>query len=205
MKNLKKTIMNDGFLPINYKITKKIGIEASMLLSLLINAQDYYDNQPFYKTQNHIEDEIGMTKKVFLKCKKILVEEGLITTWFHTNSTPYYFITDECYDNIQKILGVFPKGEGGVPKGDGACSEKERGVFPKGEGGVPKGNTNNNKLNNKLNNKEIELSNNNKEEKLTKNSVEYDEADMYINGNKKLKLEPTPSKPKNGIFDNIDI
>ena len=197
--------MNDGFLPMNYKLTQKLGINASMLLSLLIDTQEYYDNKPFYKTQKQVEDRIGLSKHFLLQSKKLLVEEGLITTWLNDNSTPYYFINDECFNNIQKILGVFITPTGGVHHTDRGCMSHQQGVFITPTGGVDNMDTNNNikkehkeKKNN--NNLEEELSNNNIE-----NLVEEDEADMYINGKKHFTLNPTPSKPKNGIFNNFEI
>jgi hypothetical protein len=212
MKNLKKTIMEDGFLPINYNIILTLGIEVGMLLCLLIDKYELFNNKPFYYTVKSVEKEIKMNKKTFMKCKKILVEKGLVKSWNGEGNKTYFTFTPDNSENVMLLLGQqkSQKSTTEVPNKDIRSSKMELQKSQIDTTEVPKEHLNNNikeeliiKTNN--NNLEEELSNNNKEEKLTKNSVEYDEADMYINGNKKLKLEPTPSKPKNGIFDNIDI
>ena len=176
MKNPKKTIMEKNFLPFNKKLSKVIGIETNMLLSILADTQDYFDNKPFYKTQKSVEDEIGMTKKIYLKSKKILVENGLVKSWLADNSTPYFYFDETCIQNIQYIIdnGVFPNGTGvfqnetgGVPKENRGCSEMEQGVFPNGTGSVLKGNTNNNKEQ-----EQIEITNNQEENNNNKNVIE---------------------------------
>lgn len=186
MKTAKKTMTDKYFSPFNKKISLKIGVEAAALLGLIAEKQEYYNEQPFYLTQKSVEEEIGMTKKVYLKCKKILSEEGLVTTWLHDNSTPYFFIDEKCIINIQNIIqgcskkeqGVFQNVIGGVlkgntevfQKGSGGVPKSEGEVFQKGTGGVPKGNTNNNLYKELNNNKNKELINN--ELKLEINNTE---------------------------------
>jgi hypothetical protein len=225
MKNAKKLIMNKGFLAINYKITQKLGIEASFLLSLLIDTQDYFDNQPFFKTQKAIEEQIGLTKRQLPKYRSILVEEGLIKTWLGENSTPYYFIDNECYDNIQAIIDGDKKEQGGlqnviggVTKSDRGCDKMEQGVLQNVEGGITKGDTNNNKeqeqiekTNSKNNKQEL---NNNNNEKIANASVEdnttTDDFDfdtwMKSSQNRIKEIEKTPPPSNNkSVFDFTDF
>jgi len=210
MKNSKKLIMNTGFLPLNYKLIQELGIEVGMLLCLLIDKQDYHKNEPFYYTQKSVEKEINMKKGVFIRAKKTLEEKGLIKTWLNTNSTPYFYINDECYTNIEKILGVYQNETGGVSKTNTGCTKLEQGVYQNETGGVPNWNTNNNKeqeqiIKTKNNNKLKEQNNNNKIKKIdTSNEDVEDEIDRYTSRYNQRMKELTnikPIKQKNSVFD----
>lgn len=215
MKKTKKLIMDNGFLPINYKITKKIGINASMLLSLLIDTQDYFDDKPFYKTQKHIEEQIGLSKHFFLQSKKLLIEEGLITSWLHDNSTPYYYIDDECYKRIQAIIndegvsvsptGVSVSQTGGVDNTDRGCSYYQQGVSVTQTGGVDNTDTNNNKKQEqKDNNKKQEKINNNKEITTNRDFRVEDEIDRYLKNGfnfSKQDKQPEIKHTHKSVFD----
>lgn len=208
MKNSKKLIMNTGFLPLNYKIIQELGVEDGMLLCLLIDKQDYWKNEAFYYTQKSVEKEIKLKKGVFLRSKKRLEEKGLIKTWLGKDSSPYFFIDNECYSNIEKIVGVSQNETGGVSNWNTGCTKIEQGVYQNETGGVSNWDTNNNKeqeqkIITKNNNKEKEQNNNNKENSVEEDDFDYEEWER----NNKLSshIEIGYTKPKNNFLKDFEI
>lgn len=183
MKTAKKVTMDTRFLPINNEITKKIGIEPSVLLSLLADTDDYFDGTSFYKTAESVENEIGMNKKAFMKNKKILVDKGLVKCWNGPGNKSYFQFTNENLENIKKL--VEPQKSQIVTTEVPNCNhrspemELQKSKIVTTE--VPNQHLNNNKEQEQIrNNKKLEEITNNKELITNRKNEELDEIDKWF-------------------------
>jgi uncharacterized phage protein (TIGR02220 family) len=79
-------LSSNGFLTINKKLARTVGLDAAALLADLASAHLYWENNNkldngfFYRTQAEIEENTTLSQKVQLKCMKILEMNGLVTT-----------------------------------------------------------------------------------------------------------------------------
>lgn len=110
--SLKNILGQNSFWTINKNLTKAVGIESALLLSDLIDKNDYYTNTNslvdhedeyyFFATSEAIEESTTLTYRVQKKCIKTLSEKGLIKTVLKGIPAKLHFTI--CEDKILQIV-----------------------------------------------------------------------------------------------------
>lgn len=78
MKKIKKKIMDNGFLPLNKTAIKKLGLVKTGVLQSLIDCQDYFEKELFFKSKQEIADELGLHSNTVEKYISELIKDGYI-------------------------------------------------------------------------------------------------------------------------------
>ncbi len=76
--NLKKIINNSSFYMLNKFLLKEIGIESSLMLSCLMEAEEIFEEEWFYQTSETIEKLTTLTRKKQDSAIKILIDKKII-------------------------------------------------------------------------------------------------------------------------------
>ena len=98
----------DTFLAINKKLIKVLGLEKAVFISNLIDKYKYFQERKmltedgaFYNTHEDQIYEIGLTEYQIRKCKKELIEMGILKTERHgVPAKEFYFI------NFQLLIAI---------------------------------------------------------------------------------------------------
>ncbi|MFW6272206.1 MAG: hypothetical protein ACOC2U_00285 [bacterium] len=79
------TLRSTGFVPVNKKMVKEIGVMESFLISIYLDKYQYFkqknqliDNEWFYLKHKTITNEIGISDRIIRTSKKKLIKLGII-------------------------------------------------------------------------------------------------------------------------------
>jgi hypothetical protein len=115
-KTLIKEIIGKQYLMLNAVLLSKLGAEASVFLTLLLDKADFFersdqitgcDTDGFYLYRTHISNETTLTPHQQRKVEGILTKQGLIRVVEERNDTGnkrnrYYINLEELYEFIKQ-------------------------------------------------------------------------------------------------------
>jgi len=98
---LKQLLSQSSYWVINKNITYEIGLEASLLLTHLIDCAEQF-NQPFYQQKERIMKYTGLGERAWRKSIKILKDKNILSIEKKGNPAKNFYTLDE--DEIYKLL-----------------------------------------------------------------------------------------------------
>jgi len=98
---LKQLLSQSSYWVINKNITYELGLEASLLLTHLIDCAEKF-NQPFYQQKEKIMEYTGLSERSWRRCIKILKDKKILVVEKKGNPAKNYYTLDE--SEIYKLL-----------------------------------------------------------------------------------------------------
>ena len=98
---LKQLLSQSSYWVINKNITYELGLEASLLLTHLIDCAEQF-NQPFYQQKERIMKYTGLGERSWRKSIKILKDKNILSIEKKGNPAKNYYTLDE--GEIYKML-----------------------------------------------------------------------------------------------------
>lgn len=76
--NIKQLLSRGGFIILNKRIIKELGLDVGVLLCYMIDKWGYFNNKEFYYTHENIKEDTGLGDFAVRKSVKILTEKGIL-------------------------------------------------------------------------------------------------------------------------------
>lgn len=100
IKNFKGDPSNESW-EIDRRLIRKIGANASILYAEMLQQVKFTEGS-FYFSSKEIEEATGLCKNAQLRCRKILIEAGLIKE--KAGARVLFTIDSECYSNYEAFI-----------------------------------------------------------------------------------------------------
>lgn len=102
MTNPLELLASSGFITLNKKIVKVLGLHEAVLLGLFASKQLYYNNEWFYCTYDDITEETTISKYQASKAIKSLIDTGMLLEKNEGTPKKRYFMLN--YDQVINFL-----------------------------------------------------------------------------------------------------